>query len=398
MFGNRTVRAPWRRAGSFYSALSLGAVTVMVAALGAGSARAGDPTPPASDWLLPTGELRPEMAVAAVAPALANRLSLATLGTAFSRSADFGPGSFCVDDARPAPEAPSRTAARKASAATDPCNSFVWGRLFGETGAAGGGSANGAFGRFGPRNSFDQAGVVTGADLYRTSRDRIGFYGSAATASATVSDAGAGRAGYLGMNAYGFGSYWSHRDPGGWYSDVSLQGSRYDNVRASSSSGSFASSSGWGVAASAETGYVALLGQGYSIIPQAQLIYQRIDLGGGLTPLGAIAFAPTDEYYARVGGRFNRVWQNSGGCAVSTWAEANIWHQFGDTGTRFSNFDSSNPIGLGSDLGGTWAQIGLGIAGQLSRSVSLFGSADYNIAFSQPGHSLGGRAGLRLAW
>jgi len=390
MFGNRTVRAPWRRAWSHGSGLPLAAVTVVVGTLAAGSAQAGDP---ASDWLLPTGQPRPESAVAAVAPALANRLSLAMIGTTFNRSADFGPGSFCADDGTLQRKAPL-----KAAVPTD-CNSFVWGRLFGETGAAGGHTANGGFGSGGPGNNFNQAGIVSGGDLYRTTRDRIGLYGSAATASATVSDAGFGHAGYLGINAYGFGTYWSHRDPGGWYSDLALLGSRYDNVRTTTSSGDpLTSSSGWGVAASAETGYVALLGEGYSIIPQAQLIYQRLDLGGGVTPLGSIAFAPADQVYARLGGRFNRVWQSTGRCAVSTWADANIWHQFGEPRTGLRNLDGSNPLNLGADLGGTWAQIGLGISGQLSRSVSLFGSADYNIAFSQPGHSIGGRAGLRLAW
>jgi len=372
-------------------------MTLLMGTLGAGSAQADDTTPPnggnsatTSRWLLTNGALSPEMAAATVVPALANKLGLATLGTTFNRSADFGPGSFCTDDSNL-----PRKAAPRAPAQSDACNSFVWGRLFGETGSLGGGPANGAFGRFGPANSFSDAGVVTGGDLYRTSRDKIGLFASAATATTTISGANGG---YSGMNQYGVGGYWSHRDPGGWYSDLALQGSRYDNVRFSSTAAPFPNSSGWGIAASAETGYVALLGQGYSVIPQAQLIYQRIDLGGILTPLGGVLFAPTDDYYGRVGARFNRVWQTTGGCAVSTWAETNIWHQFGDTRTSFVNQDGSNPINLGASLGGTWAQIGLGISGQLSRNWSMFGSADYNIAFSQPGHSLGGRAGIRLAW
>ena len=412
MLGNGTARATWRGAWWLCSGLSLravtflravtllGAVTFLVVTLGSGPAQADDTTPPnggssgsESGWLLSSGALRPEMAAASVVPALANRLGLATLGTTFNRSADFGPGSFCVDDNNNMPR--KAAAAPRAQASSEACNSFVWGRLFGETGSLGGGPANGAFGRYGPASYFSQAGVVTGGDLYRTSRDKIGLFGSAATATATVNGAAGGT---LGMNQYGVGGYWSHRDPGGWYSDLALQGSRYENLRSSANAGPLQNSSGWGVAASAETGYVALLGQGYSVIPQAQLIYQRIDLGGILTPLGGVLFAPTDDYYGRVGARFNRVWQTTGGCAVSTWAETNIWHQFGDTRTSFVNQDGSNPINLGASLGGTWAQIGLGISGQLSRNWSMFGSADYNIAFSQPGHSLGGRAGIRLAW
>ena len=43
-------------------------------------------------------------------------------------------------------------------------------------------------------------------------------------------------------------------------------------------------------------------------------------------------------------------------------------------------------------------QIGLGLSGQLTRNVSLFGRTDYNIALDQPGHSLGARAGLKVVW
>ncbi|MDR2877273.1 MAG: autotransporter outer membrane beta-barrel domain-containing protein [Chromatiales bacterium] len=51
-----------------------------------------------------------------------------------------------------------------------------------------------------------------------------------------------------------------------------------------------------------------------------------------------------------------------------------------------------------ASLGGTWAQTGLGLSGQITRNVSVFGATDYNIALDQSGHSFGGRAGIRLTW
>jgi len=201
------------------------------------------------------------------------------------------------------------------------------------------------------------------------------------------------------MDAYGFGGYWTHRDPSGWYTDLVLQGDWYDNIHAHTVGGQSFNTHGWGLTASAEAGYALALGSGYSVIPQGQLIYQRTNIQGGGDQFGQISFAATDEVYGRLGGRLAKGWLTNDGRVVTTWAETNVWHQFGgDAKTTFATLEGTNPTTFAASLGGTWAQIGLGISGQFTRNVSIFGVTDYNVALSQPGHSIGGRAGVRVNW
>jgi len=228
-----------------------------------------------------------------------------------------------------------------------------------------------------------------------------------ATGQADVQMPFGGHSGRLGMDAYGVGGYWTHRDPRGWYTDLVLQGNLYDNIRAYSVGNlAFANpeaqllrTRGWGITASAETGYQIALGDGYSVIPQGQLIYQRTNIDGGADQFGFISYGATDEIYGRLGARFAKAWLTNDGRVVTTWVETNVWHQFGeDAKTTFTTLDGTFPTTLSTSLGGTWAQLRLGLTGQLTRNVSIFGDADYNIVLNQPGHSLGGRTGIKVAW
>jgi len=366
------------------------------------------------NWYL-RSTIRPDVAVDTVVPAAASRLGLAMLGTAstrndgiFNRDGDsasggarhgsmgMGSAQYCADDV----EIRKSGVCTEAWPAKVQCNTLLWGRVFGETGLAGGGvGANGSFGSAGPAYSFDYGGFQAGADLYRTARDNAGFYAGAATLQSDVRTASGGPAGRVGMDAYGFGGYWTHRDPTGWYTDLVLQGNWYENIHAHSVTGQGLDTHGWGITASAETGYVIALGGGYGVIPQGQLIYQRTSLQGGADQFSLISYNATDEIYGRLGVRFAKGWLTNEGRTVTTWVETNFWHQFGDDATTtFANLQGANPATFAASLGGTWAQLGLGISGQLTRNVSVFGNADYNIALNQPGHSLGGRAGVRVNW
>jgi outer membrane autotransporter protein len=348
-------------------------------------------------WYLRSTGFRPEVAVDTVAPALAARLGLAMLGTYGQRTGD-GVPQFCADD--PEPRKPMYTKGLPVKAQRrDECHTLLWGRLFGAFGSFGSTGANGDFGKGGPAYDFDYGGLQAGADFYRTARDSAGLYAGAATARANVRTADGGVAGKLNMDAYGFGAYWTHRDPVGWYTDLVLQGNLYQNINTSSAAGVDFRTQGWGITASGEAGYKIALGYGYSVIPQGQLIYQRTSLDSGADQFGRISFGTTDEIYGRLGGRLAKDWLSNDNRKVTTWAEANIWQQFGsDAKTTFATLDGAFPTTVGAALGGTWAQLGLGLSGQVTRTVSIFGVADYNIALSQPGHSLGGRAGIRIAW
>ena len=85
---------------------------------------------------------------------------------------------------------------------------------------------------------------------------------------------------------------------------------------------------------------------------------------------------------------------------MTTWAETNFRHQFGnDAKTTFATFEATDPTIVSSRLGGTWAQLRLGVTGQLTQRISIFGDAHYNVSLDDThGHSIGGRAGLRVGW
>jgi fibronectin-binding autotransporter adhesin len=339
------------------------------------------------DWYL-RSSFRPEVAVDNVAPALASRLGLAMLGAYTQRTGDGGIAQLCADDA-------SARRSPRGSA----CNTRLWGRVFGETGSFGGNGSDGAFAGSGPAYSFDYGGFQAGADLYRTMFDSAGFYAGAATLRSDVKTPNGAAAGRVGMDAYSLGAYWTHQDRAGWYTDLVLQGSWYDNIRASSSAGQSFDTAGWGLTASAEAGYRIGLGDGYSVIPQGQLIYQRTDLGGGADQFGRISYDATDEVYGRFGARFAKDWRTDSGQTVTGWADANVWRQFGsEARTTFATLEGASPTSVGASLGGSWAQLGLGLSGRITDKVSLFGAFDYNISLSQPGDSIGGRAGIRVSW
>jgi len=311
------------------------------------------------------------------------------LGTYFNRTGNgeygYGPGQFCTDDV----ETRVGGMYTKARPASRECHStLLWGRVFGETGS---GSGSGAA----PGYRFDFGGFQAGADLYRTARDSAGLYVGAATLQSDVRV----NNGRIGMDAYGVGGYWTHRDPAGWYTDLVLQGNWYENIHVSSLAGQSYDTQGWGVTASAETGYAFALGGDYSIIPQAQLVYQRTSIDGMTGSFGQISYGATNEIYGRLGARLAKNWLTNDRRAVTTWLDANIWHQFGDDAiTTFTSLQGNYPTTVATSLGGTWAQIGVGLSGQITHNVGVFGGVDYNVGVDHSAHSLSGRAGIKVSW
>lgn len=331
---------------------------------------------------------RVEVPVNLALPAMANRFGLVMLGTYHDRNGE--------DYADVRTESGERRYA-------------AWGRVFGETGAAKQGGT-GAFGRLdrfyknGPDYDFDVAGFQTGLDLFRRqadggARDVAGLYVGAGRITGDVDAVYGGKAGSVSMYGYSLGGYWTRKGAGGWYVDAVVQGTWYDQAEATSVFGERLKSNGWGLTASLEGGYPIALGAGWTIEPQAQFIYQRVSLDGGADSFGRTEYDDTNALYGRVGARLTKDW-SLGGHAVTTWARANLWHSFGaDAKTTFTNLAGNFPVTLKTGLGGTWAQLGLGVSGRVTDNVNLFAAADYNFAVGEgEGHSLGGRVGIRVTW
>ncbi len=345
---------------------------------------------PDGNWYLRSTGVRTEVPTYTATPALASRIGLAMLGSASERD---GLGQHCLDT----PDQTRRNDLRM------PCHTTAWGRVFGQTGSAGRLGTDGMLDRRGPAYDFDLGGFEAGIDLVRTAHDTVGLYAGIGRLTSSVQGFTDGHAGKVQMDAYAVGSYWTHYGPGGWYTDAVLQGTWYQDVNASSvnlSGNQSLRTNGSSFTASFEGGYPILFGGGHALVPQAQLVYQRLSLAGGADQFGLVDFATTDELYGRLGARLTKDWVGFGGRAMTTWGEANVWHQFGDDATTtFRTLQGTHPTAVSTSFGGTWAQLRLGMSGQATRLVGVFATGDYNVAMSsQSGHSWGGRAGVRVSW
>lgn len=174
----------------------------------------------------------------------------------------------------------------------------LWARAFTSSGKAGDNSSSlpsrhREFQKDGPRYDYDLDGIQLGLDLHRSldedgARNIAGAYFAASRMKADVDAIQGGRGGKVSMDGYSLGAYWTHLAPSRWYLDAVGQLTRYDNVRAKASGGETVKPDGWGFAASLEGGYPFQLDEKWSLEPQAQLVYQYVDLGGS-RPMTATA-------------------------------------------------------------------------------------------------------------
>ena len=104
------------------------------------------------------------------------------------------------------------------------------------------------------------------------------------------------------FDAYTLGGYWTHFGPGGWYVDGVLQGTWYD-FTVDPRRRRPTDVDGFGVAASLEAGYPIQLGSGFVLEPQAQLVYQTLDIGNADDGAALIRFRSDDFLTGRFGVR-----------------------------------------------------------------------------------------------
>ena len=339
---------------------------------------------------------RVEVPLYAALPAFANRFGLSMLGTYRDRYGSSPLLSGCEGDVR-------STLCRE--------QTFQWGRVFGKTGHVGfGGSTPQArlenFRKDGPSYDFDLGGLQAGMDISRKdnpngSKDAFGLYIGAGRATGDVKTIYAGPVGSVSMNGFSVGGYWTHQTAQGWYLDTVVQGTHFTSINADSALGQNLDTNGWGFIASIEGGVPVVFDAGWTVEPQAQMIYQRTSLDRGSDMFGRVYFDETDTFYGRLGARVAKTWTLSNGTMVVTWTQADVWHAFGDdkATTTFTGLLGTNPVSIGTSLGGTWAQFALGASSQIAPNAMVFASGDYGISLdSSSGHSFGGRIGLKMTW
>ena len=280
----------------------------------------------------------------------------------------------------------------------------AWGRFLGHHGEReGDGILSGR-----PKFDYDFFAFQTGLDIFRRedqngSRDHAGLYVAVGHGGGDVEHNLVGLripGGSNEFDAYTLGGYWTHFGPGGWYVDGVLQGTWYD-FTVDPRRRRPTDVDGFGVAASLEAGYPIQLGSGFVLEPQAQLVYQTLDIGNADDGAALIRFRSDDFLTGRFGVRLASTFALDQGVPqprlITTWLRASVWHEFlGETKTEFSSALGFVPFR--AELGGTWGELGAGISAQLSRTASLFANANYQHAFDGDRRAYEGKIGLRFNW
>jgi outer membrane autotransporter protein len=172
----------------------------------------------------------------------------------------------------------------------------------------------------------------------------------------------------------------------------------YPSVKARSTRISALKTHGTGVSASFEAGYPFKFNC-FVIEPQAQLVYQRICLHNAKDIATEVEFKNTESTAGRLGVRLANTWfldQLSANQPrqLSIWLHTSIWHDFqGDSKTLFST--QLGPVGVSSDLGGSWMQGDLGLTVQLTEILSFYGTFGGNVYLNGRGQAYTAVGGLR---
>lgn len=284
----------------------------------------------------------------------------------------------------------------------------AWGRLIGMRGSRDG-AANGIYGS-GPSYDYSFTGAQIGMDLWRRTgeigdsdtghRDTAGAYAAIGRANVDVTNFDGRGAGKDSLDGYTFGGYWTHYGPGDWYVDGVLQYTWYD-VQADGNRGlPELSTNGFAIATAAEGGYPLRIGNDWVIEPQAQMIYQWVNLHDATDAGARIAFGDAQSLAGRLGVRLARTWIRGSAAApreVTAWVRASAWHEFlGDPNTRFSS--SLGSIPFRADTAGSWGEIKLGVTGEVARNAFVFVSVGYQRGFDGSREAWDGKIGVRVNW
>lgn len=283
----------------------------------------------------------------------------------------------------------------------------AWGRLFGQRGERDGDKV-GIYGSDGPAFDYQFGAIQAGLDLYRNAhedgqRDDAGIYLALGKADADVEHNLLGtdtfHAGDDTFTAYSIGGYWTRFGASDWYLDGVVQATWYDMEMTANRGVDDGETDGFGFAASLEGGYPIDLGGDWQLEPQAQLVYQAIDISDFDDGAADVSYSDEDSLAGRLGARLVRQWIGGGDHPrhMTFWGRADVWHEFlGDPTTEISS--ATGPVSFTADLGSSWGKLGVGAAMQGSETVTLYGNANYEASFDGDTEAWEGKFGLKANW
>ncbi len=141
------------------------------------------------------------------------------------------------------------------------------------------------------------------------------------------------------------------------------------------------------------------LAPGLHVQPQAQLVYQHLDLRGSADAASRVMFPSTDTALLRLGARLSKDLRWSDQAPGTAWVSGNLLQRVGaHARTRFST-PTQGDVGFSNDLPGTALSLQTGIEGQVRKNVVV--NARIGVEQSVDGSgltSLGGQLGLKVSF
>ncbi|WP_411962622.1 autotransporter outer membrane beta-barrel domain-containing protein [Mesorhizobium sp. CO1-1-11] len=271
----------------------------------------------------------------------------------------------------------------------------VWGRIYGQDARMGwSGTVSPSFDGtlFGLQAGFD----VSGRETASGGIDRAGLFVAYASMKGDVRGQALGQndlsVGGIDVSGTSVGGYWTRIGQGGWYLDGVLMATFFGGD-ATSSRDVGIDIGGTGVTASLEGGYPIALAQGWTLEPQAQLIWQHLSLDDAKDRFSSVSFDSDGSVTGRIGARLQGE-SAVNGIALQPYLKANIWHDFG--GTDRVSFDTTD---ISTEGRSTSFEFGGGIVAKVTDKVSIFATGDYTTNLGgDKRRILEGNLGFSVKW
>lgn len=184
-------------------------------------------------------------------------------------------------------------------------------------------------------------------------------------------------------NGYGLGAYYSLSMENGSYVDLVGQGTYYRNDYGSDHS---AKQNGYGAVASIEGGHAFALGNGWRVEPQAQLMYQYLNLDGFNDGVSSVSGVAENSGRARGGLRIAKDAQG-----IRPYVTMDVVHNLTDSSdVRVADAK------IKTDFTETWWRIGAGVNADVSDRVSVYGNVKYQKDVSSDVDGYGGSLGVKI--
>lgn len=276
---------------------------------------------------------------------------------------------------------------------SQPVTSGVWARAVGLSLESDGNIDSTTGATFDQTIGFLQGGAEVEALRRDSGRLLVGIMGHWGNSSLDVSDAANAARGGADIDLFGGGINVTWYGTSGLYFDNVFQYTGYDVDFSTTSRWSSATTDGHGIALSHEAGYRLPISDDFTIVPQAQIIWQSIDFDDFTDPDGVrVSLNDGDSLVGRLGVAMEGN-QLIGSALVTGYAEANLLHEFlGDNEVQAA----ATP--LRQDLSGTSAEVGLGGTVAVTDGVSVYAEIDYTLPFDGGVRGVQASGGVRVAW